>query len=522
MKNTITNAAEITVLAPIDATETTGGGLVSVGATVVEAPRGQPNTVLKVLYSDWQEILGKPFSKKVGGAKMEGLRHVADALRDCDYVNVVRVVDSTAEYPSITMDDEGVLVKDGNAYPVVPVEAGTGIVLSIWVIDGDPSTNRKVVVSDIDATTERFKITFTDLDENGETDPAATETYTVGLAATDVDDMGLPAFIETVLENNSSRYRCDFNDTFTFAQFSTAATTGLAVATTFTGGTNGGTPTSEEFIAAWDLFRNESFAADLMFAAGSLDTDVLANCAAIAELRHNTFLFDASPAIKHDAAITWIATTSIDSRQARCYHAPFSASDRFYGGQTVWGVSGEMAAAHARGNAIYSGEVPGIHYAAAGEKRAKLKRTGIKPLYADDVLDRDALYTARINPVIVSSSGGAVCDDDLAVYYKENYERFGWVNRILNYIDHRFVQAASAAKFEPDGITYESLYRRSDQFLDDLVMSGGLVPPRDPAYGIEPYILTVTQQEIDLWLVLWEICPTGAARRIAGQPKLIK
>ena len=101
MKNTITNAADITILSVIDATEKTGGGPVSVGATVVQAPKGAPNKVLKVLASDWRDILGKPYPKKEGGVKMEGLRHLADALIDCDYVNVVRVLASDALFPSI-------------------------------------------------------------------------------------------------------------------------------------------------------------------------------------------------------------------------------------------------------------------------------------------------------------------------------------------------------------------------------------------------------------------------------------
>ena len=77
-------------------------------------------------------------------------------------------------------------------------------------------------------------------------------------------------------------------------------------------------------------------------------------------------------------------------------------------------------------------------------------------------------------------------------------------------------------KFEPDGLTREGLTRLTTDILEDLVTSGALVTPRDPDYGTKPYILTIEQLEIDLWQVTWEICPTGAARRIAGQPKLIR
>ena len=52
--------------------------------------------------------------------------------------------------------------------------------------------------------------------------------------------------------------------------------------------------------------------------------------------------------------------------------------------------------------------------------------------------------------------------------------------------------------------------------------SGALVPPRDESYGESPYIIEIEQLEIDLWQVTWKVCPTGAARRISGQPWLIK
>jgi len=526
MKSTITNAAEITVLAPIDNTYKTGGGPVSVGATVVRASKGQPGQVLKVYNSTWEDVLGKPLSKKVG-AHMEGLRHVADAALDCNYVNVVRVVADDAKFPSLSITSEvdgeipaGTATGVGNSFGT-EIVCGDGVAMAIWVVDGDASTNRTVKITNIDDDKERFTISFYDKNDVGDT--YLMESYEVGIGETDKDDMGLPAFIETVLENNSDCFRCDYDTDVSWAKFSVAAAGELSVGVSFTGGTAGGEPTTTDWEDAWDLFRNEKVAADLMFAAGNLDTDVLANCIEIAELRHCSFFFDASPAIKHDAAITWLSDAGLESRQAACYHAPYSASDKYYGGKTVWGVSGEVAAACARGDANYTGSIPGIHYAPAGEKRAKLKRTGVTPLFPNDILDRDALYDARLNPVTGSPNGGAVVDDCLSLYYKSNYSRFIWVNRIMNYIDHRFLEAAASAKFEPDGLTYKILYRLTKAILDDLVTSGALVEPRDPDVdGTNPYILEVEQKEIDLWLVTWKVCPTGSARRIAGQPILVK
>lgn len=48
MKDTITNAAEITILPPIDNNYKTGGGDISVGGAIVVASRGKPFTPIRV------------------------------------------------------------------------------------------------------------------------------------------------------------------------------------------------------------------------------------------------------------------------------------------------------------------------------------------------------------------------------------------------------------------------------------------------------------------------------------------
>lgn len=129
---------------------------------------------------------------------------------------------------------------------------------------------------------------------------------------------------------------------------------------------------------------------------------------------------------------------------------------------------------------FYRDNVPGVHYSPAGEKRGYLARTGVAPLFPDQNLNRDTLYTARLNPVIDMTSGGACADDDLTQFPRESYLRFGWVNDVLDYIDQRFVEAARIAKFEPDGLTREILYDLLKTIMDELVTSGALVSPRSP------------------------------------------
>jgi len=721
MKSIITNAAEITVLRLIDNTYKTGGGPISVGASVVVAGKGPVGVVTQVRDDNWQDIFGKPLSKR--SSFMEGLRHLSDAVKSCNYVNVVRVVHDDARFPSLlvklindhgawasghayvagdvveqadvryicilahtstsgdtpphaadwevwTGTDHGAWASghvyiagdivevtgtkyicilghtastendppddvthweawagsnhgawasghpyiagdivtqtgvsylcilahtsssendppnetnwsvlattcevgetsgsDGHPYGTV-LSLGAGYVMEIWPIDGDPSVNRSFELTDV--ITEKTWVTGTAYDVNDvvtvtggklicitahtsesaptlaipgtywkaykgeygqrftlniyDKDESAVEylleTYLVGIAPADTDDMGRPAFIETVLEQNSDRFRCNIDEDLTWATVKDSLK--YASKTAFVGGTNGSTPETADWIAAWDLFRNETFLCHLMFAAGVYDEDVLANCIDIADERHCSFFFDVNPNLQSEAAIAWIKGTGLESRQAAVYYSPFAANDRWYGGKTVWGISGAAANACAKGDANMTGAIPGIHYAPAGIHRGMLERTGVKSLSPDDVINRDDFYDARINPVVAGDTGGAMIDDALTIHYKQNYSRFIWVNRIANYIDHRFVEAAAYAKFEPDGLTKPILTRLTKEILDQLVTSGALVTPRDTADGTNPYILTVKQEEIDLWLVTWDFCPTGAARRIAGQPRLIK
>lgn len=571
MKSVITNAAEITVLDVIDNTFKTGGGPVSVGATVVMASKGPVGEVVQVRATDWQDYFGKPLTKKSTG--MEGLRHLSEAAEECNYVNVVRVVAADAKFPSLafvygtekglwsagdyvvgdiidlsggdklrciadvtTVDEPTASDAEWEAFTAYETADshvyGTTLTLSetdmmsIIPTDGDPSVNRVLKITDVDTATERFTVLVTDKDELG--NEYTLESLTVGVGVNDKDDMGRPAYIETVFEQQSDYFKVEWNEDLAWADVletlqAIEDTEGTPKSYAFTGGTNGGEPTTEDWKKAWDIFRNESITVNMLFAAGNYDEDVLANIADIADLRHCASFGDIPPYLPADQALTWVTSAGIKSRHMRLYYSPFSASDPWRGGKTIWGVSGSAVAAKARGNAIFTGNVPGVHYAPAGIKRGFISRTGMKQLFPDDVINRDDFYDARINPVIASDSGGAVIDDDLTLHYMQNYSRFGWVNDILDYIDHRFLEAAKVAKFEPDGLTYQILNDLMVEIMEQLVTSGALVPPRNPEEdGTEPYVVTIKQLEIDLWHVEWAVCPTGAVRRIAGQPRLIR
>lgn len=603
MKSIVTNAAAISVLRLIDNMFKTGGGPVSIGATVIRAPKGPVGKVTQVTYESWERTFGKPYPRKSietqsaeqAQTQREGLRHLNDAAKNCVYVNVVRLVAADARFPVIALrgvtTDKGdwtadtaylpndivtvvgltfitgevttvvpdfdlicvtahtsgsikptalsalwdaysisSIVKDAVSYDT-PVTANNYI-CKIYPVDGDPSINRSIKITDIDGDKERFTIKFYDKTETGE--EYLLEYWTVGVNPVDVDDMGRSAFIETLLEERSTCFRCDWNPLMDWQDVSTTLTSLQALDTnpTFEGGTNGGPPTTQDWKTAWDMFKSDNIAAYLMFAAGCYDTDVLQNCCDIAELRHTMFFMDIPCTKNLSDAIAW-KTNMPSSRFAALYYCPVAASDEWYGGKSIWGASGAAVAACALGDANFSGEVPGIHYAPAGQIRARLSRTGIEFINPKDVLNRDDLYTARINPIVPGPQGGAIIDDSLTLHSLSNYSRFIWVNRIANYIDHRFYEMACALQHEPDRITRAGLTRGMEKILGDLVISGALSQPRATfmtspyslglvsIIGNNPYVFSVEQPEIDRWLIKWEFCPTGSARRIIGQPIMI-
>lgn len=517
IKNTITNAADITILKLIDNTYKTGGGPVSIAACVLEAPKGPVGRVTHVTDATWRQVFGKPYHPREGG-KAEGLRHLSEATKECQGVQVVRVLAEDALFPSLSFSSDSATPPEADSHAYgTDLTAGEGVAMVVFPKDGDPSTKRKVNIAKVD--TDAARVTLEVLEPDAEGADQVVESLVFGFDPDDVDDMGAPAYVEAVFENQSTRLDVALGDAASVADF-----TVTSAPVVFTGGTNGGEPTTDDYIKAWDTFRDMRVDLNFMFAAGNYDPLVLAKATEIADGRHAQFFYDAPACLRNDEAIDWLKDAALQSRQVCCYHGAYSFTDPFYGGRAVWGYSGAVAAARARGNAIFAGNVPGIHYAAAGSKRGIVDRRGAKPLYGNDPLNKDDFYSGRINPILANETGpGVIIGDDLSTHFKENYSRFGWVNSITNYIVHRFLQAASAAKFEPDGLTRDILTELTTEIMEEMVTAGALVTPRDPEVdGDSPYIVTVEQVEIDLWQVTWEICPVGAARRIAGQPKLIK
>lgn len=508
----ITEAAGIAVLPPIDNNYTTGGGDVAVGACVVIAPKGPVGKVITVTAEDWEDLLGRPLPMNQG-TKAEGLRQLKDALDDLQYCHVIRVVADDAKYPSIALPTaaEGAAVKSSHAYGT-SLSLANGHWLAVYPVDGDPSTKRRMVISDVDSATKRFTLSFQE-QISGEWQSIQGESYVVGVSVDDVDDSGLTAYLPNVLEERASRFRAEIATTVDFSVVK-------ASEEAFEGGTNGGDPTLDNWKAAWDLLKTDDIDFNLCFAAGNYEPAAIAHMIIIADGRLAQFRFDVPPWLTEVAAKQWLADANLESYQASCFHYPYKATDEWYGGKSVWGLSGAATAAKAKCFATPTGHaaVKGAHFTAAGEKRGTINRRGIEPLHLTGKLQPTELVKARINPV----AKGKVINDCLNIWHKNNYLRFEHTTAIFNDLCHEFLQAAAVVQFEPDGFVLENLQELADKICKKRYEAGAFVEPRNPNKdGKNPYRITLKQVEIDYWHIEVAYAQTGVARRIAIQPRLM-
>ncbi|MEA5377348.1 hypothetical protein [Vibrio parahaemolyticus] len=507
----ITEAAGISVLPPIDNNFTTGGGDVAVGACAVIAPKGAVGKIITVTADNWEDTLGRPLPMKLG-TKAEGLRHLKDALDALQYCHVVRVVADDAKYPSIALPvTAGAAMKSAHAYGT-SLSLASGHWLAVFPIDGDPSVKRRMVISDVNAEDKRFTLSFQE-QINGEWQSMAGESYVVGVDVEDTDDSGLTAYLPNVLEERSGRFRAEIASSVDFSVIKPCQEE-------FVGGTNGGEPTLDNWKDAWNLLKTDDIDFNLCFAAGNYEPSALAHMITIADGRLAQFRFDVPPWLTEEAAKQWLEDANLESYQASCFHYPYKATDEWYGGKSVWGLSGGATAAKAKCFAQPTGHaaVKGAHFTAAGEKRGTVNRRGIEPLHLTGKLQPTELVKARINPV----SKGKIINDCLNVWHKNNLLRFEHTSALLNDVCHEFLQAAAVVQFEPDGFVLENLQDLADKICKKRFEAGAFVEPRNPSKdGKNPYRITLKQVEIDYWHIEVAYAQTGVARRIAIQPRLM-
>ncbi|WP_431642158.1 phage tail protein [Enterobacter hormaechei] len=516
-----------------DATLSTGSGGSSVFAGLVISRRGAPGKVLQLTASNYKDVLGAPIHPRLGLA-FEPYRHVQQAVKGGDGY-AVRVCPSDMKVPGIIISkasgDEN-QVEEGESFTLVgdyvlkaaqfgPYETPTlkdGELAIIYVKDGEASTNRTISLENDGEDSDLLLLTLSETLSDGSV--VQLETHQASFDPEAVNDMAQPAWLQTMLESMSTRLGCvitsdDSDDMFSGLTFSDVA---------FVGGSDGtfSKITAEEYLKALATLEAAPVNVTAILSLGCYDSTVIAALKDLAEAVRVDFFYDLSGNQMAVAAIAEAKGHGFGgSHQPSRYYFPYSCKDSATGMQVVFGISCDAFVAKAKGVAMVP-DVGGWHYSPAGTSRGIIDRQNITKIPNLDSIDLEAFVTARINPVKVAANGDVYIDDALTTLSKKNYLRFQHVSSLMNAIARNFYELAEAIKHEPDGVTQESLTKGMTALLERFYAAGALVKPRDTSQGTEPFVITVTQLEIDLWQVEWAVCPTGTARRIIGKPILMR
>ena len=509
-----------------DSTLSTGDNLAqSIWAGVGAFARGKPFTALPISKANYLDVLGDAIHPSVG-SQFEAIRHVYEAVQQTNGY-VVRVVPDDAKFPVIIFSYE----KDSTGKTVIShtttaltygadIKLTDGQFLAVYVNDGDPSTKRAITFVADSSATGRFNLKLTQTDSLGTT--TTLETVSISLDTEGVDAMGRANYIETALESRSS-YLAAVCDATAASALTFEATSALS----FVGGTNGdqSSISDAQYSKAITALSNANVNYTAVLGLGCYSQASMTLLADICKDRRIDGFFDLKPTLTYAEALTGAADSGLvgtDYNSVCLYHFPFTHKDKWTTGRVAVGLSGTAYAAKAKGIAKNT-DVGGWHYSPAGEDRGLINRASIKPIDGSGTPDYDAMYTARVNKVAVSTSGKMIIDDALTTYSGENYLRFQHVASLFNTISRYFFQLGRTLKHQPDNITEKSLTREMTKILDRFVASGALVTPREvDSDGTAAYVLKVTQVEIDYWKVEWAACPTGSARRLLGVPSVIK
>lgn len=527
----LTNVSDIAISdISADKTLTVGGTMAqSRWAGVGVFARGKPFKPLAVSQSNYQALLGAPI-KPTAGSSFEPYRHMEEAVLETDGT-VVRVVAADAKYPVIAFSDGtgapgGAVAVDysANLYGVTP-ELASSEFLQIYVDDGDPcdTISRQISFTKLPALSdnlERWKLTLEQTTAAGLT--TVLETHTISFALEGVNDMGQSCFIDTALESRSNYLR-SVCDPEAAGKVRFAEIKGLV----FKNGTNGSQNkiSDEQYLKAVAVLNNANVNYTAVLGLGCYSKAAIEQLAEIARDRRIDAFLDIKPTLTYAEALKEATDSPLLGTRytSVClYHFPYTHKDKWTGSRVAVGLSGVAYAAKAKGIAKVS-DVGGWHYSPAGEERGIINRAAVDLIENSGTPDYDAMYTARINKVAVGSSGKMIIDDALTTYSAENYLRFQHVSSVMNAISRYYFQLSKQLKHQPDGLTDSGLTKGTIKIMDRFVASGALVRPRNPDMdGTKPYVVKVSQLEMDLWKTEWACCVTGSARRIAGEPSLIK
>ncbi|NDO81499.1 phage tail protein [Citrobacter sp. NCU1] len=507
-----------------DATNTNTSGGASVFAGLVISRRGKPGEVLRVTANNFESVLGAAIHPRQG-AIFEPLRHVERATKGGDGY-VVRVCPSDMKIPTLAFMLDAETKKLTVTASTVNVGAAPalpeGAYALIYIDDGDASASRAINFYEDETSEGLFML------ELQETDSAGTvtilESHQVSFDPEARSDMGTPAFMDTALENGSTRLRALVADDAHEALSQLKGEAITVEAAPFVGGSDGDMSklVAKDYQKALTVLKKSMFSFTAVLSLGCYDPTVIADLDKFAQDVRVDMFYDLLGAQTAALAITEAKSHGLGGSHQPCrYYFPYSCRDVFTSANVVFGISCDAFVAKAKGVALVP-DVGGWHYSPAGVSRAIISRQNIKPIPNLDEIDNEEFVKARINPVAMNSAGDLYIDDALTTLTKNNYLRLQHISSLMNAIARGFYEVAEAAKHEPDGVTYTVLMSGMTDLLERFAAAEAIVKPRDPSQGESPFALTLIQKDIDLWELEWAVCPTGSSRRIVGKPMLLR
>ncbi|HHY0551951.1 TPA: hypothetical protein ACVU5P_004270 [Vibrio parahaemolyticus] len=411
--------------------------------------------------------------------------------------------------PTLTMTNEGV------RYGEDP-EMSDDDLLMFYIIDGADSDNRLLSMTQADADMHgegMYKVKLEEIDSTGYT--TTLETHYVSLVFGTTDDMGSDVYIESVLESDSDYLRAECaNDASAFTEFESVA---------FTGASNGDISeiTSEDLAKAVSILSASMIQFTGVCGLGIYDEEIIKSLITVANNRRIGSYFDANPRLNYDEACDWLEGLSISEHRACFYHFPFTSKDPYHKNRNIWGISGIAFAAKAAGVAT-TVSPGGWHLTPAGETRAVISRTNVKPIAGLGTPDLERMYKCRLNKLDVNSAGTLFIDDSLTSHKRQTHLRFEQQVSVTDAISRDIYALYGRLKHSDDTATEKGLNEGVQEILDGYVYSGALVTPRDTDDGDSPYIFVVEQTDVDCWSTKFAICVTGSFRRGPIEPVLLR
>ncbi|MBU2968785.1 hypothetical protein KO527_05405 [Pseudoalteromonas sp. C2R02] len=490
----------------------------SLGATnafgaVVVSPKGAPFKVLPVNQDNWKATLGKPYHPSAG-TKADCLRQLGESVSASNGF-VVRAVAADAAYPIIHAH------KSGGSTPfftgtettygnTVATPAGSWATFNI--IDGDSARTRKLSVT---PSSDGSKDILIELFEDNPTTgiDQLIKDWTVNLSFDAVDDLGQPIYIETPINKHEVlSVKVDPAAIFSEVEVLDKAE--------FTKANDGGAITAADMIKALDLLHNSTHYLTAYVAMGLYEATYLQKLAQYSNERLIDCFADVSPLLTYAAALTEATSLGINNYHVSMHHFPVIAEDPYYGGEAIWGVSGAVFAAKAKGRNITTGGTIGVHYSPAGVDLATLPRANTRLMDGVGVPDYNAMVTARLNK-FSAKGGNLFIDDSLTMWSRNDNLQLQHVGAVADEISKRFYQGSDDLRHKPDGTTERGLKKLLQKIGDDFVASGALVKPSDPANGDAEFTYEVKKASFDTWSCRWFLSITGTNRITIGEPILV-